>query len=116
MVERSLETIVSTTIRDDAAIVCARLLARADKPAEAREVAKSISWPASRDAMLAQLDDLPPASLNPPPAKPPGQAPPLVSSGLSKQFEALKAMEDASTRDIQLGQFAKEAARAGDAE
>ncbi|MGP8201053.1 MAG: protein kinase domain-containing protein [Limisphaerales bacterium] len=116
MAELVLETIVVANFRDDAAIVCARLLAKAGKPAEARAVAKSINFPQTREILLSQLSEPPPPGLDIAVAlrSKPVRSP--ASKDLAKQFATLKAIEDWAGRDIKLVQFAKEVARAGDAD
>jgi tetratricopeptide (TPR) repeat protein len=117
MAELSLETILSAVTRDEAAIVCVRLLAKAGKASEADEVAKAIVWPETRRIVLAQLISDPPlADTNVLPAKQISSPEQIrASSELASQFKAIKAIEEWTARDLKLVQLAKDAARLGDA-
>jgi tRNA A-37 threonylcarbamoyl transferase component Bud32/tetratricopeptide (TPR) repeat protein len=117
MTELSLETILSAVTRDEATIVCIRLLAKAGKLSEANEVAKAITWPETRRIVLAQLiSDPPSVRMNAPPAKQLSSPEQMrAASERVAQFKALDAIQDWTVKDLKLAQFAKEAARAGDA-
>jgi len=68
--------------------------------------------PETRETMPAGQENQRAAEANAEPAKQTELAP----RNLANEFEALKAIEDATARDLKLVQFAKDAARAGDAE